>query len=105
MEFDFKEIRKKYEMMESELTDFSKEEIINYMVMNRLFDELQNTPYWWAVDENGNGHLFDEKPYRDGDKWVSENGFSGYTANLSPVIEKEYTMTWEDEPINITIKY
>lgn len=61
---------------------------------------MKNT-YWFAVDYNGTGHLFDYKPERDTGIWNGEESLyipKGSLRKMFPGI------TWQNAPVAVTLE-
>lgn len=58
--------------------------------------------FWYAVDKDGWGGLYDDKPERDGDVWEIESDHSVFMPRMAR--DCFPPLTWEDEPIQIEIR-
>lgn len=59
----------------------------------------QTTQLWYAVDENGVGYFFSEKPERDCTTWWNENSLVYELNELFIHPENLPNITWQDEPV------
>lgn len=62
---------------------------------------------WWiATDMDGKIYIYKSKPYRgNDDAWESVDGFAVYITQRESLSIAGRQVTWEDEPIEITVSY
>ena len=86
-EFDGKSIYKAIKQSYRAGRDFEKEQMMKEAVEG-----------WVARDKNGRITLYEDKPYRDGDKW------RGCSWKSSLIYDRFFpNLKWEDEPIKVKV--
>ena len=102
-----KDIIYKYKTLEDELDLFSKEDLKNYLVVKETMNEGPTIDLWYCSDMNCAKHIFNEPPHRTmyGTWEASSEDADVSLKYLLPILKEEFPkMSWNNEPINFSIK-